>query len=319
MSTPRSALAQRCSAVPPPAPLFSALLNYRHSAAARPSLTAEALQAWEGIEYLGGEERTNYPFVLSVDDLGEGFALTAQVQSPIDPQRICAYMHTALEQLVGALESAPATPVRSLDVLPAAERQQLLLEWNDTAADYPAEVMLHELFEAQVERTPDRVALKFEGRELTYRELRPRADRIAQALRARGVGRRQRIGLCVERGPEHARRHARHPQSRCRLRAARSRVPEERLRFMAEDAQLALLVSTTALAGAFGLPRERQLLLDADARSIASHPDTACQPMPGHAARGSGLCHLHLRLHRQAQGCGRAAPCGGQFPHQHGA
>ena len=50
--------------------------------------------------------------------------------------------------------------------------------------------------------------------------------------------------------------------------------PEDRLRFMAEDAQLALLVSTTALAGSFGLPRERQLLLDADARSIASAPDT---------------------------------------------
>src|SRR5262249_53339352 len=123
------ALAQRFSAVAAPVPLFSALLNYRHSARAA-QVSAEARQAWEVMQFLGGEERTNYPFVLSVDDLGESFALTAQVQSPLDPARICAYMHTALEQLVAALESAPATPVRSLDVLPEAERRQVVEEWN---------------------------------------------------------------------------------------------------------------------------------------------------------------------------------------------
>ena len=80
-------------------------MNYRHSSTAEPS-PAEADQAKVKIEFLGAEERTNYPFVLSVDDLGEGFALTAQVQSPADPQRICDYMQTALDQLVGALESA---------------------------------------------------------------------------------------------------------------------------------------------------------------------------------------------------------------------
>src|SRR5207247_2306693 len=91
------ALAQRGSAVAAPAPLFTAVLNYRHS----PEVQAPAeRQAPSGIEYLSGEDRTNYPFTLSVSDLGEGFVLIAQVQSPIDPQRICAFMHTALERLV---------------------------------------------------------------------------------------------------------------------------------------------------------------------------------------------------------------------------
>ncbi len=68
------ALAQRCSAVPAPAPLFSALLNYRHSPGRqRPS--SEAMQAWQGIQALRAEERTSYPFTLSVNDLGEGFSL----------------------------------------------------------------------------------------------------------------------------------------------------------------------------------------------------------------------------------------------------
>ena len=64
----------------------------------------------DGVELLDFEERTNYPLTLSVDDTGEGFRLVAQVQSPVDPQRICAYMHTALEQLVVALESSPSCP-----------------------------------------------------------------------------------------------------------------------------------------------------------------------------------------------------------------
>jgi hypothetical protein len=67
------ALAQRCSAVAAPAPLFSALLNYRHSTSMTQAASAEAMQAWEGIQRLYAEERTNYPFTLSVSDLGEGF------------------------------------------------------------------------------------------------------------------------------------------------------------------------------------------------------------------------------------------------------
>ena len=104
------ALAQRCSAVAAPTPLFGAALNYRHSPGTAEA-PGEGLRARKGIESLGIEERTTNPFALAVDDLGEGFVLTAQVRSPIDPERICAFMHTALEQLSSALESAPTTPV----------------------------------------------------------------------------------------------------------------------------------------------------------------------------------------------------------------
>ncbi|MGH7459189.1 MAG: condensation domain-containing protein, partial [Longimicrobiaceae bacterium] len=153
------ALAQRCSGVAAPAPLFSALLNYRHSERAGEALTGEAVEAWEGVQYLGGSERTNYPFGLSVDDLGEGFSLNAQVARPVDPECICSYMHTALEALVEALERAPATPVRCLDVLPESERRRLLVEWNATAAEYPREACVHELFEAQAAQRPDAIAV----------------------------------------------------------------------------------------------------------------------------------------------------------------
>ena len=78
---------QRCSGVEAPLPLFTSLLNYRHSPGAGQAPTAAALEAWEGMEWLRGEERTNYPFTLSVDDLGEGFVLTSQVQRGVGAER----------------------------------------------------------------------------------------------------------------------------------------------------------------------------------------------------------------------------------------
>jgi hypothetical protein len=107
-------------------------LNYRYAAAETETDAAEdALRAWEGIEYLKGYERNNYPFSVIVDDMGEGFALSVQAQPPADPDRVCEYLHTALEQLVEALEDAPATSIRNLDVLPVSERRQLLVEWSE--------------------------------------------------------------------------------------------------------------------------------------------------------------------------------------------
>ena len=198
------ALAQRCSAVAAPAPLFSAFLNYRHSKAADTlaGMAGETLQAWEGIEILGTEQRTNYPFSLSVDDLGEGFALGAKVQSPIDPDRICAYMHTALEQLVAALERDPGTPARNLDALPAPERHQLLVEWNATEAEYPRGRCIHELIAERAERAPERIALMCEGRWVSYEELNLRANQLGSYLQRLGVGPEMVVGVCLERSVE---------------------------------------------------------------------------------------------------------------------
>ncbi|MGF6813133.1 amino acid adenylation domain-containing protein [Paraburkholderia sp. Clong3] len=194
------ALAQRCSGVAAPAPLFGALLNYRHNAPAAMagSGTDDGLS---GIEWLGGEERTNYPLSLSVEDFGQALALTAQVAEPVSADRVCGYMQRALEELTEALERAPNTPVRELDILPAAERGYLLEELNRTAADYPSQLCIHELFEAQVRQAPDRVAVVHEAEELGYGELNRRANRLAHHLIGLGVKPDQPVAICLERSP----------------------------------------------------------------------------------------------------------------------
>ncbi|MBV9482664.1 MAG: amino acid adenylation domain-containing protein, partial [Acidobacteria bacterium] len=189
------ALAQRCSGVAAPMPLFSALLNYRHSRGAAQAASAEAQRAWEGMRWLRGEERSNYPFTLSVEDLGEEFGLTAQTVASIDPKRVCEYMRRALESLIEALETEPGKAVCALEVLPEWERQQVVYEWNETAAEFPRDKCIHELFEEQVERTPDAVAVVYEEQQLSYAELNRRANQLGHYLRGLGVGPDERVGI----------------------------------------------------------------------------------------------------------------------------
>ncbi|KPA87224.1 amino acid adenylation enzyme/thioester reductase family protein, partial [Pseudomonas asplenii] len=192
------AQAQRCSGVAAPTPLFSSLLNYRHSATGS-QVSAETARAWAGLQSLGGDEQSTYPITLSVDDLGEGFSLAVQTLVEIGAQRIGDYMLAALAALVEALEQAPQTPLQQLEILSAAERQQVLHGFNATARDYPRHSSLVQLFEEQVAAQPDALAAVQGGQALTYRQLNGRANALAQHLAGLGVQPGDRVGLLLER------------------------------------------------------------------------------------------------------------------------
>ncbi|WP_338861467.1 amino acid adenylation domain-containing protein [Mycetohabitans rhizoxinica] len=190
------ALAQRCSAVLSGTPLFSALLNYRHN-----ETPSGESRTTSGIEFLSVEERTNYPLMLSVEDFGNALGLTAQAVWPLDPVRVCGYMHQALQSLAEALEYMPEMPVRQLEVLPDSERALLLQTWNATKRDYPLHLCIHQLFEAQAARTPDATALVYDDQALTYAALNARANRLAHQLIELGVKPDTHVAICVERSP----------------------------------------------------------------------------------------------------------------------
>ncbi|RML33534.1 non-ribosomal peptide synthetase, partial [Pseudomonas syringae] len=154
---------------------------------------------WAGIQVLNAEERSNYPLALNVDDLGEDFVLNAQTIVDIGAQRVCNYMQEALESLVKALEDAPSSALNTLPILPQDELQKLLVDFNATALDYPHEQTIHGLFEAQVERTPQAVAVVHSDVRLSYRELNNRANQLAHHLRDIGVKPDSRVAICVER------------------------------------------------------------------------------------------------------------------------
>ena len=104
-----------------------------------------------------------------------------------------------LQTLLRGIVEDPDRHLSELPLLSEAERHRLLFEWNDTATEYPQDRCVHELFEEQVERTPDAVAVVFEEQQLTYRELNRRANQLAHHLRTLGVGPEVLVGICVER------------------------------------------------------------------------------------------------------------------------
>jgi amino acid adenylation domain-containing protein len=172
------------------------------------------------------------------------------------------------------LEEAAANPERRVSELPlltAEERHQLLTEWNCTEADLPDRDCIHRLFEAQVERTPEAIALIYEDEKVTYCELNRRANQLAHHLRDLGVGPEVLVGICMERSIEMV------VGLLGILKASGAYVPldpgfpRERIAFMLKDARVPLVLTQKSLQA--GLPDQevRLVLLDADAEAIARH------------------------------------------------
>ncbi len=191
-------VAQRCSALGGASPLFSAVLNFRHRVADPKSEWASA----SGLRVIAQQYRTNYPISLSIDDLEEGFTLTAQTAQRIEPHRIIKYIQTGLQSMLDALDQAPHTPALSLSILPKDERESVTELFNATQASYPEGKLIHELFEDQAERTPSAVAVAYRDESLTYEDLNSRANQLAWYLRDKGVNADQLVGICAERSIE---------------------------------------------------------------------------------------------------------------------
>ncbi|WP_236450329.1 non-ribosomal peptide synthetase, partial [Pseudomonas syringae] len=283
-------LAQGCSGVAAPTPLFSALMNYRHVAVgAQTPQEAGQTRLWGGVEVLGGEERTNYPLSLSVDDLGESFGLTVQAVAGIDARRICGYMHTVLEQLADALDNRPDAALHSLDWLPAHERRQLLEDFNAFDSAYPQDRLLHQLFEAQAAAQPDSVAVTYEDQQLSYAELNQWANQIAHRLIAAGVGADDRVAICVERSLEMIAGLVGILKAGAGYVPLDPSYPEERLAYMLEDSAPKILLTQRGLRERFAQAAMPVLLLEADARA-ESGIDRA--PATNPQLAGLGAQHL---------------------------
>nr|WP_324295144.1 non-ribosomal peptide synthetase [Burkholderia pseudomallei] len=276
-------LAQRCSGVPAQTPLFTSLLNYRYS---KPKVAAAHIA--DGIELLDGHERTSYPLSMTVDDHERDFTIVAKVCERIGPQRVCELMELALEQLTRALSANPGGELAELDVLPAAERTQVLHGWNETGRAYARDACLHQLFEAQVSRTREAAAVICGDETLSYTDLDARANRLAHYLRGQGVGPDTRVGLALGRGVEMM------TGLLAILKAGGAYVPldpgyaSERLRAILDDSRPAIVLADaagrTALDALAGAPPIADLHADASRWSA----------LPSTPPRVEGLTPRHL-------------------------
>ena len=174
--------------------------------------------------------------------------------------------------LLAGVVADPSQRLSALPLLISAERSQMLVDWNATRKEYPVEQCFHQLFEAQVERTPEAVAVTFENQQLTYRELNRRANQLARYLKKLGVGPETMVGVCLERSPEML------IGLLGILKAGGAYVPldpaypAERIAYVLADAQVPVLLTqrSTALTLASIISNFKALDLDTEWPGIAS-------------------------------------------------
>jgi amino acid adenylation domain-containing protein len=245
------------------ADFFPYAFEYAESPAAetRHGLTFSVLERHVCVERF----KLNLSVVRGGDALGATLYYDASRFRLEDVRRVEGHFLRLLES---ALDD-PEERVGRLEILGEEERRLLVEVWNDTAADFAPAACVHRLVEEQAARTPEAVAVVFEGRQLTYAELDRGANRLANHLRALGVGPETRVGVCVERSAEMV------VALLAVLKAGGAYVPldpeypQERLAFMLEDARVRVLVTERPLADALPEHGARVVLLDADAETIA--------------------------------------------------
>jgi amino acid adenylation domain-containing protein len=217
------------------------------------------------------KKTSNFDLTLTMAEEARGLSATIEYNTDLFEaptiERLLAHFQTLLE----AISLDPDQRISTLSLLPEAEKQQLLVEWNATEADHPLEQSIHQLFEAQVERAPDAVAVLYESSQLTYGELNRRANQLAHYLRRLGVGPETLVGICVERSMEMV------VGVLGVLKAGGAYVPmdpiypAERLTFMLSDAQVPVLLTQERWKTDLSAPR--LVCLDSDWESIAQESE----------------------------------------------
>ena len=189
-------------------------------------------------------------------------------------ERLAGHWRVLLEGIV----ADPTQKISRLPLLTAAERERLLGPLSAAAATYPRRDCIHELFEAQVRRTPEATAVVFEAEHLTYSELNARANRLAYHLRTLGVGPEVLVALAMERSLDLVVGLLGILKAGGAYVPLDPRYPAERLAFMLADTRAPVLLTQQRLLGQLPAYAGRTLCLDRDGATIAAQPDSNPAP-----------------------------------------
>ncbi|MEH2077957.1 MAG: amino acid adenylation domain-containing protein [Nostoc sp.] len=205
---------------------------------------------------------SQFDLTLAVWDTKEGLIGSWEYNSDLFEPDTIARMTSHFQTLLAAIIANPNQTIAELPLLSQQERHQLLVEWNDTYTPYPDSKCIHELFEEQVEKTPNAIAVVYEDESLTYQQLNLRANQLAHYLQTLGVGAEVLVGICVERSPLMV------VGLLGILKAGGAYVPldpaypQERLAFMLEDAQVKVLLTQESLVATLPPHQAQVVCLD---------------------------------------------------------
>ncbi|HEX8127476.1 MAG TPA: amino acid adenylation domain-containing protein [Pyrinomonadaceae bacterium] len=268
------------------APLFQVMFSLQNAPTTQLSMDGLLIR----IEDASG---SNAKFELSLDlqETNEGLEGAWQYDSDLFEAATIERMAEHFRALLEAAVRRPEIPISQLPLLTTGEAKRLLVEWNDTEADFPKDACLHQLFEAQAAQTPEAVALVFEDTELTYAELNRRANRLAAYLQKLGVGADARVGILMERSPELV------VSLLGTLKAGAAYVPldpsypAERLAFMLADARVRVLLTERRLKEVVSTHAATQIVcLDVDWEEVCA--EAAEEHAPPNGAVADNLAYV---------------------------
>ena len=267
-------------------PLFQVMFAWQNAPEGRlvlPGLKAGPLRSAPHI-------MAKFDLTLSLQEAGDrivgGLEYATSLFERATIERYLGYFRTLLEGMV----ADDTQRVDRLALLSERERQQVLYEWNATEAEYPSDKCVHELFEEQVSKTPEAVAVVYEETSLSYAELNRRANQLAHYLRGLGVKPDARVAICVERGFEMIVGLLGIMKAGGGYVPLDPAYPVERLRYMLEDSGPVALLTQSHLAERFAGLSEKPPFIDLSAAA----PPWENQPLTNPDRAGVGLTPEHL-------------------------
>ncbi len=145
---------------------------------------------------------SKFDLVLSFTETAKGLIGVLEYNTDLFDKDRIVRMIGHLNVLIESIISNPAASISDLEILTSDEKHKLLVEWNDTEVNYPKDKCIHQLFEEQVEKTPENIAVIFGNNQLTYKELNEKSNQLAHLLQTKGAKPNALVGICVERSLE---------------------------------------------------------------------------------------------------------------------
>ena len=225
-----------------------------------------------GLEFeaMGVEQRSaKFDLTMVLIESAQGMSGVLEYNTDLFDRGTMERMARHWERLLEGVVKEAGMRIGELEILSKEERRQILEEWNGSVVEYPKEKCVHELFEEQAGRTPDAIALVFEGQQLTYGELNNRSNQLAWHLRRMGVGPEVLVGICMERSLEMVIGLLGILKAGGAYVPLDPQYPKERLAFMLEDSGVTVLLTQAHLVGTLPATNARFIRLDADWPVIA--------------------------------------------------
>jgi amino acid adenylation domain-containing protein len=226
------------------------------------------------LEYLPVENDTaRFDLSLSFTNNGEGLVGELEYNSDLFEANSINRMLGHLQILLADIAAHPDKSISELSILTSAEQEKILRDWNDTAANYP-HICVHELFTAQVAKTPDAVAVVAGSQQLTYKQLDEKANQLAHYLSSLGVGKEVLVGIYCDRSLSMI------ISILATIKAGGAYIPldptfpQERLEFMLADSQISVLLTQQHLLPSLPAHQAQVICLDSDWQNIAIQPKT---------------------------------------------